>query len=109
MRRRQRVDWDEELRKTERIRRKGLFISGLTFGVALLFIFGAGSLSERGIEFSRKIIFTFCFVIVMFLARAISNRRSRLREDRLEKEEELELLRLRQEQEKKEEKEDHAV
>ena len=91
---RQRVDWDEEARKTERIRRKGLFISALSFAVAAAFIFGAGGLKESGVEFSRKVIFTLCLLIVLFLARVVLRRRGRLRRERQELEEELALRRL---------------
>jgi hypothetical protein len=86
-RRRRRVDWDEELRKTERIRRKGLFISALGFGAAMIFVFGAGRLNPGGVEISPKIVFTFCFVIAMFLLRGVLGRRERLRREREEREE----------------------
>jgi hypothetical protein len=86
-RKRRRVDWDEELRKTERIRRKGLFISALGFGVAMICVLGASRLNPGGVEISRKIIFTFCFVIAMFLMRGILKRRERLRLEREGKEE----------------------
>ncbi|MDR1048452.1 MAG: hypothetical protein LBL51_01750 [Synergistaceae bacterium] len=85
-RRRRRVDWDEELRKTERIRRKGLFMSALSFGVAMVFIFGASRMNEGGIEISRKVIVAFCFVTAMFLFRAVLARRARLRREREERE-----------------------
>ncbi|MDR2178921.1 MAG: hypothetical protein LBP21_01305 [Synergistaceae bacterium] len=84
---RRRVDWDEELRKTERIRRRGLFVSALGFGVAAVFIMGAGRMSAAGIDVSRKLIFTICFVIAMFLLRGVFRRRERLRLEREEKEE----------------------
>lgn len=84
VRRRRRVDWDEELRRTERIRRRGLFISALGFGVAVIVIFGASRLNRDGIEIGRKIIFTFCFVIAMFLVRGILRRRERMRQKREE-------------------------
>ncbi|MDR1875064.1 MAG: hypothetical protein LBQ90_08665 [Synergistaceae bacterium] len=86
-RRRRRVDWDEELRRTERIRRKGLFTSALSFCVAVVVILGAGRLSKGGIEFSRRVIFTFCLVIALFLVRGLLRRRERLRRAREEREE----------------------
>ncbi|MDR1377846.1 MAG: hypothetical protein LBJ36_02180 [Synergistaceae bacterium] len=95
-RKRRRVDWDEELRKTEHIRRKGLFTSALGFGVAMIFIMGAHYMSPGGVEISRKIIFTFCFVIAMFLLRGILGRRERLRQEREEREYVLALNHLRQ-------------
>jgi hypothetical protein len=83
-RRRRRVDWDEEIRKTERIRRKGLFTSALSFGVAMVFVFGASRMNEANIEISRKVIVAFCFVTAMFLFRAVLTRRARLRQEREE-------------------------
>jgi hypothetical protein len=98
---RRRVDWDEELRKTERIRRKGLFISALGFGVAMIFIVGANRLNSGGVgvEISRKIIFTLCFVLAMFLLRNVLGRRKRLRREWEEKEYILALERLRRNRE----------
>ena len=91
---RQRVDWDEEVRKTERIRRKGLFISALSFCVAVAFILGAGRLSESGVEFSRKVIFALCLVLAVFFVGGVLRRRERLRRKRQELEEELILRQL---------------
>ncbi|MDR1621799.1 MAG: hypothetical protein LBS00_05435 [Synergistaceae bacterium] len=93
---RRRVDWDEEIRKTERIRRRGLFVSALGFGVAVIFIVGASRMSPVGIDISRKLIFTFSLVAAMFLVRGILRRRERLRREQKEKEEELLLNRIRQ-------------
>jgi hypothetical protein len=81
-RRRRRVDWDEEIRKTERIRRKGLFTSALSFGVAMVFIVAAGRLNATGIEIDRKVIFAFCLVVAVFLFRVLTTRRERLRRER---------------------------
>ncbi|MDR2174559.1 MAG: hypothetical protein LBO82_01305 [Synergistaceae bacterium] len=83
-RRRRRVDWDEELRKTERIRRRGFFTSGLSFGVALIFILAAGRMNATGLEAGRKVIFALCLVIAMFLFRAVLARRARLRREQEE-------------------------
>ena len=84
-RERRRVDWDEEIRKTERIRRKGLFISGLGFGVAVICIFGANRFGI-GADLFRKIIFALCFVLSMFVLRITWRRRERLKLEREEKE-----------------------
>ena len=92
--RRRRVDWDEELRKTERIRRKGFFISVLSFIAAVAIIYGVGSLKGGGVEFSRKVIFTLCLLLALFLARGVLRRRERLRKERQEQEEELALRQL---------------
>ncbi|MDR1377337.1 MAG: hypothetical protein LBJ22_07480 [Synergistaceae bacterium] len=95
-RHRRRVDWDEELRKTERIRRRGLFVSVLGFGVAVVFIVGASRMSPAGLDIGRKLIFTCCLVVAMFLARGVLRRRERLRREREEREEDLLLSRIRQ-------------
>jgi hypothetical protein len=99
-RHKRRVDWDEELRKTENIRRKGLFISALGFGVSVIFIFGASRMSEGAIEISRKIIFTFCFMGAMFVLKLTLSRRERLKRERQAREQELEAQRMRREWEK---------
>jgi tRNA threonylcarbamoyladenosine biosynthesis protein TsaE len=86
MRRRKRVDWDEELRKTEQIRRKGLFTSALTFGAAAVFIVGAGWMNPSGLVISRKVVAAFCLLTAMFLFRGVFARRARLRREREQKE-----------------------
>ena len=93
---RQRIDWDEEIHKTERIRRKGLFVSALGLGIAAVFVFGAGRAGPIGVDVGRKLIFTFCFVTAMFLLRGIFRRRERLRQKREEREEELLLAQTEQ-------------
>jgi len=97
-----RVDWDEELRKTERIRRKGLFISALGFGVAMLFILGTGGL-KSGIELSRKLIFALCFILSMFIMKLTLQRRERLKREKQEKEEDLIIEQMRLKAQKAEE------
>ena len=91
-RERRRLDWDEEFRKTERIRRKGFFISGLGFGVAAICIFGVNRMGDVGIELRRKIIFALCFVMSMLVLRITFRRRERLKREREEQEIERMLL-----------------
>ena len=95
-----RVDWDEEIRKTERIRRRGLFISALGFGVAILFIFGINRAGTGLEDVSRKIIFALCFILAMFITRIAWSRRERLRREKKEREQEqiIEQMRLRTQQ-----------
>ena len=76
---RQRIDWDEEVRKTERIRRRGLFITVLGLCVVGAVSFGAGHMNPHDIEVSRKVIFAVCVVITLFLGRVLLWRRERLR------------------------------
>ena len=91
---RRRVDWDEELRKTERIRRKGFFLSALSFAVAVAFIFGASRLKKSGLVFDSKVTSTLCLVLALFLIRSVLRRRERWRLERQEAEEELALRRM---------------
>ena len=92
-----RVDWDEELRKTERIRRRGLFISGLGFGVAVLFIVGLNRDGVGLADVAHRLIFAMCFVLSMFLVRIVWRRRERLMREKQEQEQEqiIEQMRLR--------------
>jgi len=90
-----RVDWDEELRKTERIRRKGLFISVLGFAVAVVFILGAGGLSSGEIGVSRKFIFALCVLFTTFIVKLAWGRRERLKRQREEEEQEREWMRFK--------------
>ena len=83
-RQRRRVDWDEEIRKTERIRRKGLFVSVLGFAVAAICIFGANRIGNAGADLTRKIIFALCFVLSFLVLRITLRRRERLRREREE-------------------------
>lgn len=45
--RRKRVDWDEEMKKTEQIRWKGLRFSIASFALAAFWIFGAGRMGRK--------------------------------------------------------------
>ena len=86
-RERRRVDWDEEIRKTERIRRRGFFISALGFGVAVLFMFGTNRAGVGFADVGRKFIFALCFLLSMFLMRTVLRRRERLKSEKQETEE----------------------
>ena len=98
-RQRRRVDWDEEIRKTEGIRRKGLFISALGLGVALVFIFGTlgtGSMDVLSAEVGRQVIFALCFVLSMFILRFAYRRRQRVKREQQEEEQALIIEQMRQ-------------
>ena len=47
--RRKRVDWDAEIKKTEKIKRKGLLMSAFSFAGACAFVFGISRYT--GVEF----------------------------------------------------------
>ncbi len=71
-RRRKRVDWDEEIKKTERIKRKGFLISALSFAMACAFIFGIHKFTGSEFQLSRKFITAFIFCILLCAAFSIS-------------------------------------
>ncbi len=77
---RKRVDWDEEIRKTERIRRKGIFMSVLSFGMAIAFIFGMTRYTGADVELPRSVLaaVVFCVSCVVFRA-VVKHRRDRKR------------------------------
>ena len=73
MRTRRHVDWDEEVKKTEKIRSRGLKISLLSFCVAIAAIGGANFYVGKPLVggFVLKVSFVFLFVVILclFLAR----------------------------------------
>lgn len=76
---RKRVDWDEEIRKTERIRRKGLLMSILSFGMAVAFIFGMGKYTGADIEIPRSVLFAVLFCVSCVIFGVIVKKRNRNR------------------------------
>lgn len=86
-RRRRRVDWDEEIRKTDRIRRRGLGLSALSFAVAVAVIFGAGRMGGFDVALPRKVVAIACLILGVFLFRIVLKRRARLNRLRQEREE----------------------
>ena len=77
MQRRKRVDWDAEIRKTEKIRRKGLLMSMLSFGMAVAFIFGMSRYTGASIELPRSVLFALLFCVSCVVLRIIVRKRSR--------------------------------
>ena len=102
-RERHRVDWDEEILKTERIRRRGFFISLLGFVIACVFIFAAKGMDDPGVDLIRKIIFAVCVVLSVLILRITLRRRERMKRIRQEKEQEQIIERIRQTVQKTEE------
>lgn len=74
--RRKRVDWDAEIRKTENIRRKGLFMSILSFGMAIAFIFGMSRYTGKDIEIPRSVLFAVLFCVSCLILRVIMKNRA---------------------------------
>lgn len=77
--RRKRVDWDEEIRKTENIRRKGLIMSVLSFGVAVAFIFGMSRSTGADIEIPKTVLFVVIFCVSCVIFRVIVKHRAEKR------------------------------
>ena len=73
---RKRVDWDEEIRKTEQIKRKGLLMSLVSFAVAAAFIFGIGRFTDNSIEIPKTVLAAGLFCVSCFVFRAIVRKRS---------------------------------
>ena len=73
---RKRVDWDEEIRKTEQIKRKGLLMSLVSFAVAAAFIFGIGRFTDNSIEIPKTVLVAGFFCVSCFVFRAIVRKRS---------------------------------
>ena len=73
---RKRVDWDEEIRKTDRIKQRGMFISALSMAMACAFIFGAGKFTGSEIEIPRSVIFAVCFCVSCVIFRSIIRHRA---------------------------------
>ena len=78
---RKRVDWDEEIRKTERIRRKGLFMSLLSFGVAVAFIFGMSRFTGADVEIPRTVLIAVVFCVSCVVFRAVMKHRKNKNHD----------------------------
>lgn len=77
--RRKRVDWDEEIRKTENIRRKGFIMSMLSFGVAVAFIFGMSRSTGADIEIPKTVLFVVIFCVSCVVFRVIVKHRAEKR------------------------------
>ena len=77
--RRKHVDWDAEIRKTERIRRRGLIMSGVSFAVAAAFIIGVWRMGGEDIALPRKVLSVVCLAAACLVFRAVLKHRARVR------------------------------
>ncbi|MBQ7733075.1 MAG: hypothetical protein IJT58_03540 [Synergistaceae bacterium] len=73
---RKRIDWDEEIRKTERIKRRGMLISALSLALACALIFGAGHVTGANIEIPRAVIVAVCFFVSCVIFRSVIKHRA---------------------------------
>ena len=76
---RKRVDWDAEIQKTENIRRRGLLMSILSFGMAIAFIFGMSRSTGADIEIPRTVLFAVIFCVSCVVLRVIMKHRAEKR------------------------------
>ncbi|MBQ3447040.1 MAG: hypothetical protein IJG37_05295 [Synergistaceae bacterium] len=76
---RKRVDWDAEIRKTENIRRRGLLMSILSFGMAAAFIFGMSRSTGADIEIPKTVLFAVIFCVSCVILRVIMKHRAEKR------------------------------
>ena len=78
---RKRVDWDAEIQKTEKLRRKGLLMSILSFGMAVAFIFGMSRYTGASVEIPRSVLFAVLFCVSCVVLRVIMKKRSSRRKN----------------------------
>ena len=76
---RKRVDWDAEIQKTEKIRRKGILMSVLSFAMAVAFIFGMNRSTGAEIEIPKTVLLAVLFCVSCFVLRAVMKYRSKRR------------------------------
>ncbi len=77
--RRKRVDWDAEIQKTEKIRRKGILMSILSFGMAIAFIFGMSKSTGADVKIPKTLLFAVVFCVSCFVLRAVMKYRAKRR------------------------------
>lgn len=76
MRGRRSVDWEEELKKTKRIQKKGFFMSSISFVVALGVI-GAAKLYNPDIAIGKVVLPVFFMFIILIALISIIRRRKK--------------------------------
>jgi len=77
LRRRKRIDWDEELKQTERIRWKGVRLSIASFCLAAFWIFGVGRMGRKDISTGQLVLVLLFLGAAMLLFIFIMRRRQR--------------------------------
>jgi len=74
--RRKKIDWDAEIEKTEKIKRRGFFMSGLSLALACVLIFGMSKATGAEIEIPRAVLVTVCFFVSCIIFAVIMRRRA---------------------------------
>ena len=83
---RKRIDWDAEIQKTENIKRRGFLMSGLSFALACVLIFGMSRATGNEIEIPRAVLVTICFFVSCVIFGIVIKRRSKKRKELKENE-----------------------
>ncbi|MBR2209800.1 MAG: hypothetical protein IJ859_13425 [Synergistaceae bacterium] len=86
--RRKKIDWDAELEKTEKIKRRGFFMSGLSFALACVLIFGMSRATDANIEIPRSVLTAICFFVSCVVLGVIMRRRAKKKNEAQNKENE---------------------
>lgn len=73
-RHRRRVDWDEEMRKTDNIQRRGFAMSFLSFVLAAVLIFGSSHVRNMEIQMPFSVVSTVIFAAVFVAAGVVIRR-----------------------------------
>lgn len=70
------MNWDDEINKTEKIRRRGIIMSVLSFCVALAVILGFGKFAAGAdIVVPKSVLAALCFVMAFIVVRAVIKHR----------------------------------
>ena len=83
---RKKIDWDAEIQKTENIKRRGFLMSGLSFALACVLIFGMSKATGNEIEIPRAVLVTVCFFVSCVIFGIVIKRRSQKRKELKENE-----------------------
>ena len=79
--RRKKIDWDAELEKTEKIKRRGFFMSGLSFALACVLILGMSRATEAEIEIPRSVLTAVCFFVSCVIFGVVMRRRAKKKQE----------------------------
>jgi len=78
--RRKKIDWDAEIEKTEKIKRRGFFMSGLSFALACVLIFGISRATDQNIEIPKTVLVAVGFFVSCLILRAVMKHRAEKKE-----------------------------
>lgn len=76
---RKKIDWDAEIEKTEKIKRRGFLMSGVSLAFACALILGMSRATGAEIEIPRAVLVTVCFIISCVIFGIVIKRRNKKR------------------------------